>query len=49
LQVGAKAGMQTLEAALADLVAKRLVALEEARSKLPGSELLASMAQAGPR
>jgi twitching motility protein PilT len=49
LQVGTKSGMQTLEAALADLVAKRLVALEEARSKLPSSELLASMAQGGVR
>ena len=49
LQVGAKAGMQTLDAALVDLVTKRLVTLEEARGKLPGSELLASMAQGGAR
>jgi twitching motility protein PilT len=49
LQVGAKAGMQTLEAALADLVAKRLVTVEEARSKMPGSDVLASIGQGGAR
>jgi twitching motility protein PilT len=49
LQVSAKAGMQTLEAALADLVAKRVVTLEEARSKLPGSEALVSLAQGAAR
>ena len=31
------------------LVAKRLVPIDEARSKLPSSELLASMAQGGVR
>lgn len=49
LQVGAKSGMQTLEAALADLVTKRIVSPTEARSKLPSSEVLSSMAQGGAR
>ncbi|MDP9149839.1 MAG: type IV pilus twitching motility protein PilT [Myxococcota bacterium] len=40
LQVGAQSGMQTLEAALAELVTKGIVTLEEARTKMPGSDVL---------
>ncbi len=43
LQVGGKVGMQTMEAALADLVAKNLVTVAQARERLPGSELLAML------
>jgi twitching motility protein PilT len=44
IQVGAKLGMQTLEAALVDLVTKGIVALDEARSRYPSSEALAALA-----
>ncbi|MDP9035428.1 MAG: type IV pilus twitching motility protein PilT [Myxococcota bacterium] len=40
LQVGAQSGMQTLEAALAELVTKGIVSIEEARTKMPGSDVL---------
>ncbi len=49
LQVGAKHGMQTLEAALIDLVTRGVVSLEEARSRHPASEALAAMAARGAR
>ena len=55
LQVGAKSGMQTGEASLADLVNRGVVALAEARSRMPSSELLLAMdkgavaPQGGPR
>jgi twitching motility protein PilT len=39
LQVGGKLGMQTAVAALADLVSKKVVSLDEARAKMPGSEV----------
>jgi twitching motility protein PilT len=40
MQVGAKAGMQTTEAALADLVSRGIVSVAEARARMPSSELL---------
>ena len=43
LQVGAKFGMQTSEAALADLVSRNVVSITEARERMPSSELLMSM------
>ena len=47
LQVGARAGMQTMETALADLVSRKLVALADARLRMPGSELLAMLEKTG--
>jgi twitching motility protein PilT len=44
MQVGAKVGMQTMEASLAGLVQQGVVALGEARSRMPGSEVLAALA-----
>jgi twitching motility protein PilT len=46
MQVGAKFGMQTLETSVVDLVNKRLITLEDARERLPGSEVLNAMAAA---
>jgi twitching motility protein PilT len=46
MQVGAKSGMQTLEAALMAHVAKNLVTLEHACTRLPGSEALQAMVAA---
>jgi twitching motility protein PilT len=43
LQVGAKSGMQTMEAAVADLVARKVISLQDARERLPSSELLMSL------
>ena len=43
LQVGARFGMQTCEAALADLVERDIVSITEARERMPGSELLMSV------
>jgi twitching motility protein PilT len=43
LQVGGKIGMQTMEAALIELVNKGVVTVEEARSRCPASEALAAM------
>jgi twitching motility protein PilT len=43
LQVGAKFGMQTAEAALIDLVSREVVSITEARSRMPGSEALMAM------
>jgi twitching motility protein PilT len=40
LQVGGKVGMQTAEAAMLDLVTRKVVSLEEARSRMPSSEVL---------
>jgi twitching motility protein PilT len=44
LQVAAKAGMQTLEHAVLQLVRNRQVSLEGARARLPTSDALAAMA-----
>jgi twitching motility protein PilT len=44
MQVGQKVGMQTMEATLASLVTQGIVSLGEARSRMPGSEVLAGMA-----
>jgi twitching motility protein PilT len=44
MQVGQKVGMQTMEATLASLVTQGIVSLGEARSRMPGSEVLAAMA-----
>jgi twitching motility protein PilT len=44
MQVGAKYGMQTLEARLIELVGQRVIDLEEARRRHPGSEALAALA-----
>jgi twitching motility protein PilT len=44
MQVGAKVGMQTMEASLASLVQQGVVSLGEARSRMPGSEVLAALA-----
>ena len=47
MQVGGKLGMQTLEAALLELVNAGTVSLDEARSRCPSSEQLAAMAGRG--
>jgi twitching motility protein PilT len=47
MQVGGKVGMQTLEAALVELVTAGIITLEEARSRHPGSEALAGLAARG--
>jgi twitching motility protein PilT len=47
MQVAGKVGMQTLESALVDLVTGGTIALEEARSRLPGSEALMALAARG--
>lgn len=47
MQVSGKQGMQTLEAALSDLVTSGTVALDEARSRCPSSEALAQLAARG--
>ncbi len=44
MQVGQKVGMQTMEATLAGLVTQGVVTLGEARSRMPGSEVLIQMA-----
>jgi twitching motility protein PilT len=46
MQVGQKVGMQTMEASLAALVQGGVIALGEARSRMPGSEVLAALAAA---
>jgi twitching motility protein PilT len=43
MQVGAKAGMQTMEAALAQLVTTGVIDVEEALARMPGSEALAAL------
>jgi twitching motility protein PilT len=43
MQVGAKAGMQTMEAALIDLVQRGVVTRDAALARMPGSEALAAM------
>jgi twitching motility protein PilT len=43
LQTGARWGMQTGEAALADLVSRGVVSIAEARLRMPSSELLLMM------
>jgi twitching motility protein PilT len=40
MQVAAKQGMQTLEAAMTDLVTRRIVSLEDALDRLPASQAL---------
>lgn len=47
MQVSGKHGMQTLEAALVELVTAGLVSAKEARSRHPSSEALASLAARG--
>jgi twitching motility protein PilT len=42
MQVGARVGMQTMEAALVDLVKSGAIAADEARRRMPGSEALAA-------
>jgi twitching motility protein PilT len=49
MQVGAKFGMQTLEAALIELVTAGTITVEEARSRCPSSESLAALANARGR
>jgi twitching motility protein PilT len=44
LQVGSKHGMQTMEAALLDLVSRRVVSAEDARERMPTSEQLNALA-----
>ena len=44
MQVGQKVGMQTMEATLVALVTEGVVSLPEARTRMPGSEVLAAMA-----
>ncbi len=39
IQVGGKMGMQTMEAALADLVSKGIVSLADARQRMPNAEI----------
>ncbi|GAC1353311.1 MAG: hypothetical protein NVSMB1_25530 [Polyangiales bacterium] len=48
LQVGGKSGMQTMEAAVGELVSRNLVTIEEARARIPGSELLSMMEKNPP-
>ena len=43
MQVAAKSGMQTMEMALCNLVARGVVELAEARARMPASEALAAM------
>ena len=43
MQVGAKAGMQTMEAALVELVTSGTIDLAQARARMPGSEALAAL------
>jgi twitching motility protein PilT len=45
MQVGGRSGMQTMEAALVDLVQRKVVSAEDARARMPSSEVLAGMAQ----
>ena len=49
MQVSGKAGMQTLEAALVELVTAGTVTIEEARSRHPSSEALAAMSARGTK
>jgi twitching motility protein PilT len=44
MQAGGKFGMQMMDAALADLVRRGVVTLEEAQRRMPGSEILAALA-----
>jgi twitching motility protein PilT len=44
MQVGQKVGMQTMEATMVAMVTEGVVALAEARMRMPGSEVLAAMA-----
>src|SRR5215510_273681 len=44
MQVGQKVGMQTMEATMVGLVTEGVVSLAEARTRMPGSEVLAAMA-----
>jgi twitching motility protein PilT len=44
MQVGQKVGMQTMEATMVALVTEGMVSLAEARTRMPGSEVLAAMA-----
>jgi twitching motility protein PilT len=44
MQVGVKQGMQTLEAAMVELVQRRVVTIEDARERLPKSEALGAVA-----
>jgi Tfp pilus assembly pilus retraction ATPase PilT len=46
MQVGGKFGMTTLETSVVELVNKRAISLEDARERLPGSEVLNAMAAA---
>ncbi len=46
LQVGARVGMQTMEAAMLNLVQRQVVSLEEARSRLPQCESFHGMTPA---
>jgi twitching motility protein PilT len=48
MQVAGKTGMQTMEAALVNLVSKGAVELSEARARMPGSEALAALQRALP-
>jgi twitching motility protein PilT len=48
MQVAGKHGMQTLEAAMLDLVSKRLVTVEDARERLPNCEALKTPAAQTP-
>jgi twitching motility protein PilT len=45
MQVGGKVGMQTMEAALCDLVTRGVVTHHEAKLRMPSSEALASLLQ----
>ena len=49
MQVSGKLGMQTLEAALIELVTAGTITVEEARSRHPSSEALAALAARGAR
>jgi len=47
MQVAGKIGMQTLEAALIELVTAGTITLEEARVRCPSSEQLANLSARG--
>ncbi len=49
MQVGGKLGMQTLEAALIELVTVGTITIEEARNRHPSSEALAALAAKGTK
>jgi twitching motility protein PilT len=48
MQVGARVGMQTMEAALLDLVTRGVLTVDEARRRMPSSEALSALERGAP-